>query len=192
MLLAAALAAASGVASGEARAVPVELHSTALGVRFAVPADCGTREGPGTIEAVCDPSGAGRTVEAVSALFFEIVMEETPETAAQPLDLLAQNYSLGQFQKDLPGAVCGTEARIKIEHAMQVFEGGRVAYNAVVQCPEVSFLGLGPRRASVRTIVAPGRRYRVQARALNDDFAQLAPIIDAFFASLRLDPEEKQ
>jgi hypothetical protein len=119
-------------------------------------------------------------------------MEETPETVSQPLDALAQSYSLGQFQKDLPGAACGTEARVKIEHATQVFEGTRVTYSAVVQCPEVSFLGLGPRRANVRTIVAPGRRYQVQARALNDDFVSLAPIIDSFFASLRLETEEKQ
>jgi hypothetical protein len=63
-------------------------------------------------------------------------------------------------------------------------------YTAEVLCPEIRFLGLGARRAVVRTIVGPGRRYQVAVRSLVADFERLKPFVDAFFASLRIEPEK--
>ena len=174
-------------------AAPIDIESQDLGVRFTMPEHCGAMEGPGTIEAICDPSGdatKSATAQAASALKLEIVVHPTPDDKDQPLDVLAARYSFGQFEKDLPAAICGDEARVKIENAMQLFEGTRVVYTASVLCPEIRFLGLGARRAVVRTIVGPGKRYQVAARSLATDFERLKPSIDAFFASLRIDPEK--
>lgn len=173
-------------------AAPLNIESPNLGIRFMVPEHCSALEGPGTIEAICDPSGdAGKstTMEAAIALKLEVVMLPTPDDRDQPVEVLVARYGFGQFEKDVPAAVCGDEARVKIEDAGQFFEGSRVVYNASVVCPEIRFLGLGARRAVVRTIVGPGKRYQVVARALATDFERLKPTIDAFFASLQIEPE---
>ena len=191
-VIAALAAAAFGLASHVA-AASLDIESPDLGVRFAVPEHCSASEGPGTIEAICDPSSdavRSATAPAATALKLEVVMQPTPDDRDQPLDVLATRYSFGQFEKDVPGAVCGDEARVKIDNAMQLFEGPLVVYTATVRCPEIRFLGLGERRAVVRTIVGPGRRYHVAARALDADFDRLKPAIDAFFASLRIEPEK--
>lgn len=179
--------------AGTAAAAALVVDSPALGVRFTVPEHCSMQEGPGTVEAVCDPSGNAAKGEAsnqASSLFLEIVMQETAEDRDQPLDVLAQRYSFGQFEKELPGAVCGDGAKVKIENAMQLFEGARVVYTASVLCPEIRFLGLGQRRGVVRTVVGPGRRYQIVARALVDDFERVKPAIDTFLASVRIEPEK--
>ena len=192
-----AIASAAGLAlalsSIEVASAPVDVESADLGVRFAMPAHCSAIEGPGTIEAVCDPGGdAARsaTVEAAVALKLEIVMHATPADAGQPVEALVTRYGFSHFQEDVPAAVCGAETRVKIEDAVQIFEGARVVYTASVLCPEIRFLGLGARRAVVRAIVGPGRRYQVFARALEADFQRLKPEIDAFLASLRIEPEK--
>lgn len=175
-------------------AAPITIESQDLGVRFAAPEHCSAMEGPGTVEAICDPSGdaaKSATTAAASALKLEITMQATPQNKGEPPDVLAARYSFGQFQKDVPAAVCGDEARVKIEDAVQLFEGALVVYTANVLCPEIRFLGLGQRRAVVRTIVGPDRQYQVAARALVSDFERLKPAIDAFFASLRIGEPEK-
>lgn len=179
--------------AGTVAAAALAVDSPALGVRFTVPEHCSMQEGPGTIEAVCDPSGDAAKSAAGSAafsLFLEIVMQEAPEDRDQPLDALAQRYSFGQFERELPGAVCGDPAKVKIENAMQLFEGARVVYTASVLCPEIRFLGLGQRRGVVRTVVGPGRRYQILARALVNDFERVKPVIDTFLASLHIEPEK--
>jgi hypothetical protein len=179
---------------GTVAAAPIDIESQDLGVRFAVPEHCSAMEGPGTLEAICDPSGdatKSAPVATAAALKLEIIMQPTPENKGEPPDVLAARYSFGQFQKDVPAAVCGDEARVKIEDAMQLFEGALVVYTANVLCPEIRFLGLGQRRAVVRTIVRPDRQYQVAARALASDFERLKPAIDAFFASLRIGEPEK-
>jgi hypothetical protein len=191
--VATATALALALSGTEAASASIDLESPDLGVRFAVPAYCSAIEGPGTIEAVCDPSGdAARsaTAQAATALKLEIVMLPTPADAGQPIEILVTRYGFGHFQEDVPAAVCGAETRVKIEDAVQIFEGGRVVYTASVLCPEIRFLGLGARRAVVRAIVGPGRRYQVFARALEADFQRLKPEIDAFLASLRIEPEK--
>jgi hypothetical protein len=170
------------------------VETPSLGVRFTVPEHCQTQEGPGTIEAVCDPSGdaaKSAIISAASSLFLEVVMQEVPQDRDQPPPALAERYPLSQFEKDLPLAVCGAEAKVKIENAAQLFQETRVVYTATVLCPEVRFLGLNQRRSIVRTIVGPGRRYQIQARAQVEDFERAKPVIDAFLASVRLEPEQR-
>ena len=93
----------------------------------------------------------------------------------------------------MPGAACGEErvSRIRIENPQRQTENGRIVYSAIVTCPEVRFLGLGPRRAVVRYIFGDGERLTTMARALTEDFERSKPMIDAFHASVALQPERK-
>jgi hypothetical protein len=158
-----------------------------------LPAGCRHDEGPGTLDAVCsaelDPDKSAMA-SAASALVLEVSVEPAPEDAGKTPADLAQRYDEAQFKAELPEAICGEtdKARVKIDNAKQVIEEARVAYTADVGCPEIKFLGLGERRATVQVLVTPGQRYRLMARAPKEDFEQRKEAIDAFFASFRILP----
>ena len=159
----------------------------------ALPAGCRHDEGPGTLDAVCsselDPEKSAMA-SAASALVLEVAVEPVPDDAGKAPADLAQRYGEAQFKAELPEAVCGEpdRIRIKIENAKQVLEAARVVYTADVSCPEIKFLGLGERRATVQFLLTPGLRYRIMARAPKEAFEQRKEAIDAFFASFRILP----
>jgi hypothetical protein len=156
-----------------------------------LPLGCRHDEGPGTLEAVCSPgfdpeksataSAAASIVLEVSA---EVVAGDTGKTPAE----LAQGYTEAQFKAELPESVCGESdrARVKIDNVSQVLEDARVVYRANVACSEIKFLSLGERQAVVQYLITPGLRYRLMARAPQEDFEQKKASIDAFLASFRL------
>ena len=158
-----------------------------------LPTGCRHDEGPGTLDAICsaelDPEKSAMA-SAASALVLEVGVEPVPDDAGKTPADLAQRYDEAQFKVELPEAICGEsdKARVKIENAKQVLEAARVVYTADVACPEIKFLGLGERRATVQVLVTPGQRYRLMARAPKEDFEQRKEAIDAFFASFRILP----
>lgn len=188
----------SPAVAGDAGALSVRLAVGEWGVALEVPGHCMTREGPGTAEAVCDPDGspeASRRVAAAAAVYLEVAVQPfaAPGGGPQTPEALAQRYAFADFQKDLPGAVCGEEriSRIRIESPQRQVAEGRITYVATITCPEVKFLGLGPRRALVRYILTDGLRVNVMARALAEDFDRSRAIVDAFLASVQLQGERR-
>jgi len=193
LLVGTALLAGTATAAGP-QGLKLTLAEAAVGAE--VPGHCHTREGPSTAEAVCDPDGSverSRGMGAVAALYFEMTEQPLPSSDSTP-EGLAKAYAFADFQKDLPGAICGEDrvSRIKIESPQRLVGEGRIAYAATVTCPEVKFLGLGPRRALVRYILGEGKRVNVMARVLADDFERTKPWMDAFFSSLTVQVEKKQ
>lgn len=191
--LAASAPARAGDATGQIRLVLGE-----TGVAFEVPGHCVTREGPGTAEAVCDLDGsdeASRQMSAAAAMFFEVTVQPFGPfpTGASP-EAISQRYAFADFQKDLPGAVCGEEriSRIRIESPLRNVADERVTYSATITCPEVKFVGLGPRRAVVRYILTDGLRVNVMARSLLADAERAKPFVDAFLASVVLQSEGRR
>lgn len=165
-----------------------------VGATFSVPPYCATQEGPGTFEAVCDPEGdseKSRAGPAASALYFEISVRSVPEDKGLSAKALADRYSMAEFQKDLPEAICGEEKSrgIKLDKPEQVAAADSLVYRITLTCPEVRFLGLPERKAAVRYELRNGRRILVQARSLSDDFPRVQREMDAFFASLKFEPE---
>jgi hypothetical protein len=158
-----------------------------------LPTGCRHDEGPGTLDAICsaelDPEKSAMA-SAASALVLEVGVEPVPDDAGKTPADLAQRYDEAQFKSELPEAICGEaeRSRVKIDNAKQVIEAARVVYTADVACPEIKFLGLGERRATVQVLVTPGQRYRLMARAPKEDFEQRKEAIDAFFASFRILP----
>lgn len=200
-------------AAGVDAAEPLPLALPASGVAVAVPPWCATREGPGTLEAVCDPEGESdrsREAQANAALYLEVSVADAPEDRGLAADAALARHPIAAFTSELPDAVCGQarDKRMKIEAAAlapgatapgatspgATSQGATAAgataagYEARVTCPPVRFLSLRPREARVRTYLSDGRRIRLLARAPADDFARLVPDIDAFFASLKIDP----
>jgi len=159
----------------------------------ALPTGCRHDEGPGTLDAVCsselDPDKSAMAT-AASALVLEVGVESVPDDAGKVPADLARRYDEAQFKSELPEAICGEpdKARVKVENAKQVLEEARVVYTADVACPEIKFLGLGERRATVQVLITPGLRYRLMARAPKEGFEQRKEAIDAFFASFRILP----
>jgi hypothetical protein len=158
-----------------------------------LPAGCRQDEGPGTLDVVCatdfDPDKSAMA-SAAAALFLEIAVEPVPEDAGKASAELARRYDEAQFKAEVPESVCGEadKTRVKIEDVKQVVEEARVAYTADVTCPEIKFLGLGERRATVEVFVTPGLRYRLMARAPKEEFEQHKEAVAAFFASFRIHP----
>lgn len=191
MLLAAGLPV--GFAAAQAAADTVAFESASMRYSVALPRACRHDEGPGTLDAICSPdlnAEKSAQVSAAAALLLEVGVETVPADAgATPTDL-AQRYGETQFKEELAEAVCGEadRAKVKVEDAKQVLEEARVVYTAGVSCPEIKFLGLGERRASVRFLITPGLRYRLMARAPKEDFEQRKEAVDAFFASFRVLP----
>jgi hypothetical protein len=161
--------------------------------RVSLPAGCRQEEGPGTIDAICSSEfDAEKSAEASAAasLVFEVGAESVAGDADKAASQLAAGYGEDAFKGELPEAVCGEadRTRVKIENVKQVLEDARVAYTADVLCSEVKFLGLGERRAAVKFVVTPGVRYRLLARAPQDEYEQHKHLIEAFFASFRVLP----
>jgi len=196
--LAAALALLVVVANGPAAAqgpATKTFENADLRYRVSLPAGCRHEEGPGTLDAVCSAEldaekSAG--ADAAASLVLEVGAERVPDDAGASIADLAQRYGETQFKDELPEAVCGEadKARVKIANVKQVLADARVAYTAVVTCPEIKFLGLGERGAMVQFLITPGLRYRLIARALKEDFEQRKEAVDAFFASFRTLPAE--
>jgi hypothetical protein len=158
-----------------------------------LPAGCRHDEGPGTLDAVCaadfDPDKSAMA-SAASALVLEVGVEPVAEDAGKPPAELARRYDEAQFKAEIPENVCGEtdKTRVKIENVKPVVEETRVAYTADVTCPEIKFLGLGERHATVQVFVTPGLRYRLMARAPKEEFEQNKEAVAAFFASFRIRP----
>jgi hypothetical protein len=177
-----------------AMAVPATVNSTNMGVTFIVPPYCAVHQGPGTIDAVCDPDGdSDKSIAgpASTALYFEVVTTVAADEKSLTPEALGQRYSLDAFKAGLGDTVCGQDKPrgLKIENAERAVEGTVLSYTATVTCPDVRFMGLGPRRASVRHVLRDGRRYQIQARALAEDFDRVRPDLDTFFDSLKFSSE---
>ena len=191
LALSAALVASLALAQSTVETKAIE--SSQYRYSVTLPAGCRHDEGPGTLDAVCstelDPEKIAMAA-AASALVLEVGVEPVPDDAGKAPADLAQRYDEAQFKAELPEAVCGEgdRARVKIDNAKQVIEAARVVYTADVACPEIKFLGLGERRATVQFLVTPGLRYRLKARAPKEDFEQRKEAISAFFASFRILP----
>jgi hypothetical protein len=163
----------------------------------ALPAECRHEQGPGTLDAVCSPdldAEKSKEASAAASLILEVSAERVPDDAGKEPEELARRYGEAEFKAELPEAVCGDpdRTRVKIEGTKQVLEAARVVYTANVICPEIRFLALGERRATVQYLFTPGVRYRLMARAAADDFEQRKEEVDAFFASFRVLPESKR
>ena len=187
------LALAATLAQAQATAETRPFESSQYRYSVTLPAGCRHDEGPGTLDAVCatdfDPDKSAMA-SASAALVLEIGVEPVPEDAGKAVAELAGRYDEAQFKAEVPESVCGEadKTRVKIENAKQVVEEARVAYTADVTCPEIKFLGVGERRATVEVFVTPGLRYRLMARAPKDEFEQHKEAVAAFFASFRIHP----
>jgi hypothetical protein len=183
----------ASVALAQASTETKAFESSQYRYSVSLPAGCRHDEGPGTLDAICsselDPEKSAMA-SAASALVLEVGVEPVADDAGKTAADLAQRYDESQFKSELPEAICGEsdKARVKIDGAKQVLEEARVVYSADVSCPEIKFLGLGERRATVQFLVTPGLRYRLMARAPKEDFEQRKEAIDAFFASFRVLP----
>jgi hypothetical protein len=189
--LALCLAATLGQAqsTGETKA----FESSQYRYSVTLPAGCRQDEGPGTLDVVCatdfDPDKSAMA-SAAAALALEIAVEPMAEDAGKIGVELARRYDEAQFKAEVPESACGEadKTRVKIENVKQVVEEARVAYTADVICPEIKFLGLGERRATVQVFMTPGLRYRLMARAPSEEFEQHKEAVAAFFASFRIHP----
>jgi hypothetical protein len=182
-------------AAGQPPAATRAFKNTQFRYGVALPLGCRHDEGPGTLDAICSPQLDAQTSQrasAIASLVLEVNAEIVPADAGASMAELAQIYSEDTFRQELPQAICGEEdgARVKIEHLQRVRAEDRVVYSAGVTCAEVTFLGVGVRRATARTILTAGKRYHLFARALKDDFDAHRPVIDAFFSSFVVTAEE--
>jgi hypothetical protein len=192
LVVAIVLCALPALAQTQTAPVPTKAFENAK-FQYAVslPLGCRHDEGPGTLEAVCSPGfdpEKSATARAAASLVLEVSAEVVADDLGKTPAELAQRYTDAQFKAELPEAVCGESerTRVKIDNVSQVPEDARVVYRADVVCSEIKFLGLGERKAVVRYVVTPGLRYRLMARAPQEDFEQKKASIDAFLASFRL------
>ena len=187
----AALAALAVSATGQPAGTTRAFENDQYRYSVALPAGCRHEEGPGTLDAVCSPElDPDKSVEAsaTSALVLEVTAEAVPDDAGKPASALAQQFGEGDFRGELPEMICGETdgSRVRIDNLVKVVEETRVVYTADITCPEIKFLALGERRATARTLITPGLRYRLMARALSDDYMQRKDAIDAFFSSFKV------
>lgn len=185
-----------GPAFGQAASPTRIFESPQYRYTVALPEGCRHDEGPGTIDAVCSPeldAEKSAAASAAASLVLEVGVEAFPQDAGKAPDALDQGYGEAAFKDELAEGICGEadKTRVKIANVARVLEANRVVYTAEVACPEIKFLGLGERKALARTLVTPGLRYRLMARALKDDFEQNKPAIDSFLASFRVLPADK-
>src|SRR5215831_20680474 len=152
--LGAALSLAATLAQAQSTAETRVFESSQYRYSVTLPAGCRHDEGPGTLDAVCatdfDPDKSAMA-SAASALVLEVGVEPVPEDAGKVPAELARRYDEAQFKAELPENVCGEsdKTRVRIENVKQVVEEARVGYTADVACPEIKFLGLGERNATV-------------------------------------------
>jgi hypothetical protein len=190
--------AALGIASASAQNAETKTFANEeFHYSVAFPMGCRYEEGPGTLDAVCSPdldAEKSTTVDSNAALVLEVSVETIAGAAGKQPAELAQSYGEAEFKAELGESVCGEpeRSRVKVANAKQVLEAARVVYTADVTCPEIRFLGLGERRASVQFLVTPGLRYRLVARAQSEDFEERKDSVAAFFSSFRFLPESKK
>ncbi|HEY1244946.1 MAG TPA: hypothetical protein VGF29_08950 [Hyphomicrobiaceae bacterium] len=189
-----ALAAPPATAQAAAETTPFESREFHYAV--ALPAGCRHEEGPGTVDTICapdfDPAKSARASRA-AALVLSVAAEPTGGEGDASIGALQERYSEAAFKEELPEAVCGEsdKTRVKIENFSEIVDGPRLVYTAEVVCAPVRFLQIGERRAAVRYVLAPDLRYRLTARAQEEDFDKQRGTIDAFLASFRVLPGEK-
>lgn len=193
----AAVATAAFVASASAQTpVPtVPYESAQYRYTINLPSGCRHDEGPGTIDAICSAdldSDKSASAPAAASLVLEVTAErvtapEGPSSGAA----LAEAFKEGDFRDELPETVCGSpdKARVKIEDVKQAADAASVTYTAKITCPEMKFMGLGERLATVQYVITPGMRYRLFARAPSEQFEQSKAVIDMFLASFRVLPQ---
>lgn len=160
-----------------------------------LPSGCRHDEGPGTIDAICSAdldSDKSASAPAAASLVLEVTAErvaapEGPSSGAA----LAEAFKEGDFRDELPEAVCGSgdKTRVKVDDVKQSAEAASVSYTAKITCPEMKFMGLGERLASVQYVITPGMRYRLFARAPSEQFAQSKTVIESFLTSFRVLPQ---
>jgi hypothetical protein len=194
--LPAALVAAATVCALPALAQSTTVPTTAFeNAKFqysvSMPSGCRHDQGPGTLDAVCSTkfdAQESATASAASSLVLEVSAQTVAEDVAKAPAELAQSFTEAQFKAELPEAVCGEadRDRVKIDNVRQVLEDDRVVYRADVVCPEIRFLWLEERQASVEYVITPSSRYRLMARAPKEEFEQRKAAIDAFLASFHL------
>jgi hypothetical protein len=188
-LLASLAIAACFAAHGAAAQTPTQAYeSPELRYRVALPTACRHEEGPGTLEAICDPMldpELSKEAAAATAFFLEIEAEKVAATAPA--------YGEDEFRADAPEHVCGEgdRAKVKLSAIDKGTQDGVTTFSAEVVCPPIRFLGVPERKALVRTVVSPGFRHRLMVRALAADLDRLRPIAQAFLASFKLLPETK-
>jgi hypothetical protein len=156
--------------------------------RVALPTACRHEEGPGTLEAICDPMldpEQSKEAAAATAFFLEIEAEKVGGGAPA--------YGEDEFRADAPEHVCGEgdRAKVRLSAIDKGTQDGVTTFSAEVVCPPIRFLGMPERKALVRTVVSPGFRHRLMVRALAADLDRLRPVGQAFLASFKILPETK-
>jgi hypothetical protein len=193
LLMALAPSPAAAQAPNEAAA----FESSQFRYEVALPAGCRHEEGPGTVDAICapdfDPEKSAVAGKA-TALVLGVAAEAIATDGDTTIPGLQQRFGAATFKEELPEAVCGEsdKTRVKIENLNEAVEDTRLVLSADVVCAPVKFLRIGERRASVRHVIAPDIRYRLLVRAPGEDYEKQRAAIDAFFASFRVHPTEKQ
>jgi hypothetical protein len=162
------------------------IANTDLNYKIEVPSTCRVEEGPGTLESICSPdldAEKSKALPAASALLLELDAERVPADAKAA-------YGEPEFRQELPEAVCGEadNPKVKITDLARAADGDRVTWTATVVCPEITFLGLAERTASVRYVMSPAARYRLMARVPSADLAATKAVRDAFLASFAITP----
>ena len=163
--------------------------STELNYSVALPTTCKVEEGPGTLEAICSPdlnAEKSQAAVAASALLLELDSERVPVDA--------KAYDEADFRQELPEAVCGEADNIKVKIAdvVRAADGNRTTWTATVTCPEIKFLGLTERAATVRYVIMPGFRHRMMTRVPAADKTATQTTRDAFFASFAVPAPKSQ
>jgi hypothetical protein len=180
-------AAAVAVLISYSTAVAGETKSIAnpdLKYTIEVPAACRLEEGPGTLEAICSPdldASKSQVAVAASALLLELDAERLPPDAKAP-------YGEAEFRQELPESVCGEAevTKVGLADVKRTGDETRATWTATVTCPEIKFLGLSERTASVRYVITPAFRYRLMTRTSSATLAETRSARDAFMASFAI------
>ena len=167
---------------------PRTVENAELKYSVAVPSECRTQEGPGTLEAICAPDmdeAKSVDIPAAISLFLEV--------DAEPVPADAKAYTETEFRQDVPEAVCGEtdNPKTKFEGIKQSQVGGASIFTATITCPEIKFLGLPERVADVRYVMSQTFRYRLMARSLVSDAEATKAAKQAYLSSFKPAAEKK-
>ena len=177
------------IGSGAVTAKPRVVENAELKYSVTLPSECRTEQGPGTLEAICSPDfdeAKSAEMATAQALLLELDAEKIPAEARDA-------YTETEFRQELPESVCGEsgDGKTKLSDVKVATDGAISSFSANVICPELKFLSLPERSASVRYVIAPGFRYRLMARSLRSDSDKVKSAADAFLASFKPGLEKK-
>ena len=161
---------------------PRTIENTDLKYSIAIPSECRTQEGPGTLEAICAPDmdeAKSVDIPAATSLLLEV--------DAEPVPADAKPYTETEFRQDVPEAVCGEadNPKTKMVNVKQTQDAGAAVFTATVTCPEIKFLALPERIADVRYVMSKAFRYRLMARSLVSDAEAAKPVKQAYLSSFK-------